>query len=82
MANNPDHIEMVTTYVDPPSGWQFGFPKVYDFKPSGNKEAFEQEQTEWFVTNGYPLEMIKQGMLKYCRYWSKETNINLGNSDA
>ena len=49
--------------VDPPSGWMYGFPRVYDPEP-GEPEA------EWFLRNGYPAKMLDQ--LKYCRWWDKE----------
>jgi hypothetical protein len=35
------------TYIDPPSGWQYGFPKVI---PSNHLHRVE----EWMVENGYP----------------------------
>ena len=48
--------------IDPPSGWQFGFPKVYDKEPKETKEA-------WLLRNGYPKSLIDRGMHHYCRYW-------------
>ena len=50
---------------DPPSGWQFGFPKEY--KPLKG-ETFE----ETLFRDGYPQRLINQGMAKYCRFWSHE----------
>lgn len=50
--------------IDPPSGWMYGFPKEAPldmFNPDWN---FEQ----WCLDNGYPQELIDQGMLKHCRY--------------
>jgi hypothetical protein len=47
--------------IDPPSGWKYGFPKLYDRPES---ETIE----EWFLKKGYPQKLIDQGMLKYCRY--------------
>lgn len=38
-------------WIDPPSGWKFGFPKIYDREknPDFNK---------WLIDNGYPQGMI------------------------
>lgn len=61
--------------VDPPSGWQYGFPKEDTFKPSSpslSDEDYEKERNQWFLDNGYPQKEIDQGMLKYCRYWTPE----------
>lgn len=48
--------------IDPPSGWQYGFPRPYD---KSSEETIEQ----WLVSEGYPQKLIDQGMAKYCRYW-------------
>ncbi|AUZ95354.1 hypothetical protein FDI40_gp595 [Agrobacterium phage Atu_ph07] len=66
---------MKVLIVDPPAGWKYGFPKEYTFVPSSvdlTEVQFEKEREHWFITNGYPEEMIKQGMHRYCRYWEKE----------
>lgn len=66
---------MKVLIVDPPSGWKYGFPKEYTFAPSSvdlTETQFDQEREQWFISNGYPEEMIKQGMHRYCRYWEKE----------
>jgi hypothetical protein len=53
--------------VDPPEGWKYGFPKVMpDEVFNGSRKDFEV----WMVAQGYPQELIKQGMLRYCRYFS------------
>lgn len=49
--------------VDPPSGWKYGFPK-----PMPELKT-EEEKIQWFLDNGYPKELINQGMLEYCRYF-------------
>lgn len=36
-------------YVDPPSGWRFGFPKIWDQKG---------DIGEWLKREGYPLSTI------------------------
>lgn len=74
-----DKLTVTTTYIDPPSGWQFGFPKVFNFQAS-SPEKHDEELVEWFLANGYPQKMIDQGMHRYCRYWTKETNVDLGNA--
>lgn len=49
------------TYVDPPSGWRYGFPKLY---PYGNDFS---RLREWFLSEGYPKENIELAMM-YSRY--------------
>lgn len=66
---------MVKYWVDPPSGWQFGFPREFDFQPSHFNlpgEEYEQELRQWFRDHGYPDKLIQDGMLDHCRYWSTE----------
>lgn len=58
------------TYCDPPSGWQYGFPKVIPDEVTKGEKDFNQ----WLVDEGYPQELIdKRGEKFYCRYWQKET---------
>ncbi len=52
--------------VDPPEGWLYGFPKPM---PS---IALYKDRVKWFLAQGYPQELIDQGMLQYCRYWDEE----------
>jgi len=53
-------------WVDPPSGWQFGFPKVWD------KEKHEDFES-WLVAEGYPEREIKRmGDYFHCRFWAAE----------
>lgn len=59
-------LEFNMKLIDPPEGWRYGFPKEDDWNSS--KETRE----EWFIRNGYPQELIVQGMLSWCR--SIETN--------
>ena len=48
-------------WVDPPSGWQYGFPKIWNG---------EGDITDWLVDNGYPIQKIEQlGEYFYCRHW-------------
>lgn len=55
---------MKVTIIDPPSGWRYGFPKVYN-----NPDNIPLKQ--WLINNGYPeREIIGDG--KYCRFWDQE----------
>jgi len=38
-------------YIDPPSGWEFGFPKVL---PDDVEDV-----DAWLIENGYPAELIE-----------------------
>jgi hypothetical protein len=42
-------------YVDPPEGWRYGFPKVYD-------PAKDGDMVEWMISQGYPKKLAKQGL--------------------
>ena len=53
--------------VDPPSGWQYGFPRELDLKEG---EEFDQ----WLIDHGYPKRLIDEGMSKHCRYWCEEVD--------
>lgn len=54
------------TYIDPPSGWKYGFPmQVPDPKP--------EDMLKWLVEQGYPQKEIDAcGEHFYCRWWNKE----------
>lgn len=44
----------MATYVDPPSGWKYGFPKqMPEYLPPEKFHA-------WLVENGYPQHLIDQ----------------------
>lgn len=48
-------------WVDPPSGWKYGFPKQW----SG-----EGDMTEWLIENGYPQKEIDAcGEHFFVRQW-------------
>ncbi len=40
-------------WVDPPEGWKYGFPAIYDPNTDG-------QMSEWIVRKGYPLLTIKE----------------------
>ena len=54
-------------FIDPPSGWKYGFPKILD------QEKSKGRTLEWLVENGYPqFEIDKMKDHFYCRYWEDE----------
>lgn len=42
-------------YVDPPEGWRYGFPRLYDPQSDGTMR-------EWMIRNGYPKKLAKLGL--------------------
>ena len=40
-------------WVDPPEGWKYGFPAIYDPETDG-------QLSDWVVRKGYPLLTIKE----------------------
>lgn len=64
----------MTTWVDPPMGWRYGFPKPFTFQPSHPNlpgEEYEQEYRQWFVDEGYPRELANARMLDHTRFWDE-----------
>lgn len=49
-------------WVDPPEGWKYGFPAIYDPNTDG-------QMSEWIVRKGYPLLTIKE----YGEQWMVRT---------
>ena len=57
---------MSQLWVDPPSGWKYGFPKVWDG---------EGKMTDWLIENGYPQKEIDScGDYFFVRQWPVEDN--------
>lgn len=55
-------------WVDPPSGWRWGFPKVYD----PNKDG---DPVEWIVAQGYPQSEVDDlGASFHWHCWPHEDN--------
>lgn len=53
-------------WCDPPTGWRYGFPKVYD----ANKHP---DFYKWITDEGYPQsEIDRYGKEFYCRWWETE----------
>ena len=51
--------------IDPPYGWQYGFPKQI---PTNKLDIVN----EWLVEQGYPQQLIDElGEHFNCRYWEK-----------
>lgn len=48
-------------YVDPPSGWSYGFPRIYDEHSDGSLVGFLKR-------HGYP-EKDAEWAVKHCRFW-------------
>jgi hypothetical protein len=40
-------------WIDPPEGWRYGFPAIYDPEKDG-------QMSDWIVRKGYPLLTIKE----------------------
>ena len=51
-------------YVDPPSGWKYGFPRLYNFEADGPLREF-------FIKNGYP-EKDATWAANNCRVFGEE----------
>jgi len=63
-ADEPDDVPQPTPkpdwmgkpyWVDPPSGWRYGFPRLYDPSKDGPVR-------EWLVANGYPQALADQNL--------------------
>lgn len=55
----------MTLIIDPPSGWQYGFPKPIP-------EDRRKDSLVWLVEQGYPQSLIDElGEHFYCRYWEE-----------
>jgi hypothetical protein len=57
---------MNKTYIDPPFGWKYGFPKYYETPPD--------DINKWLVDNGYPQSEIDiwKGKEVPCYMWYEE----------
>lgn len=55
---------MSRVWVDPPSGWKYGFPKIWERKTD------DEDMNEWLVSEGYPRSVIENyGSVFYVRMW-------------
>jgi hypothetical protein len=56
-------------WVDPPAGWKYGFPKVYE-------QEIDGDMTKWMLKEGYPQREIDNcGNHFYVRMWNYEENV-------
>ena len=54
---------MSKMYIDPPAGWKYGFPKIYD-------KTVDGDCTAWMLKNGYPQREIDSlGDQFHVRMW-------------
>ncbi len=52
--------------VDPPMGWKYGFPRVFDTETDG-------VMREWLLREGYPqAEIDKYGETFHVRMWAND----------
>jgi hypothetical protein len=64
-ALKPNNLEVKGKfYVDPPSGWQYGFPAPYDQSKDGTIEKF-------LIAKGYPKKDVKWAS-ENCRMWYED----------
>lgn len=54
-----NYNNLIGKFIDPPSGWMYGFPKKFEPLPNETLE-------EWLVRKGYPEEDVSFA-LKYLR---------------
>lgn len=54
-------------YIDPPSGWMYGFPKQVSVE---EYESGDFNLRQWLIDNDYPEEHVDFA-LKHCRVWFK-----------
>ena len=50
-------------WIDPPSGWQYGFPKLYDVDKDG-------DITTWLIREGLPAALADLG---HYRMWEADS---------
>jgi len=59
-------IKSKKIWIDPPEGWKFGFPAIYDPDTDG-------QMSEWIVNKGYPVSLIQEyGESWAVRCWPAE----------
>jgi hypothetical protein len=52
-------------WVDPPSGWRYGFPRLYC-------PAADGDMMEWMIANGYPETLARQGLACTFTEWKED----------
>jgi len=61
---------MKITIYDPPSGWQYGFPRQYLPQPG---ETIE----ETLLRDGYPQREIDNGGASHIQFWEQEIDSEI-----
>jgi len=63
-------------WIDPPSGWRYGFPKIWDPQQ-------EPDLHVWLIESGYPADQVNAG-LNYYRQWlvTEEDTANYPEDDG
>lgn len=67
-----------SVYIDPPSGWKYGFPKL---APKNLREMNGDDLNDWLISNGYPKEEVEywKQSPKYgsvpCRFFEAKNEI-------
>ncbi|NBP04269.1 MAG: hypothetical protein EBU90_30100 [Proteobacteria bacterium] len=57
-------------WIDPPSGWRYGFPKIYD--PDCGMPVMD-----WLVSEGYPqAEIDALGQVFFTRSWGVDEDAD------
>ncbi len=58
------------SWIDPPSGWQYGFPKAFTFEEdvTWSEEERIDKLCQWLENNGYPIERLGRWNLNHMRY--------------
>jgi glucan biosynthesis protein len=51
--NEQKHDNLPMIWVDPPEGWKYGFPAIYDTDTDG-------QMSDWIVKKGYPISLIQE----------------------
>jgi|688.fasta_scaffold00313_85 hypothetical protein len=58
-----EDTEKQKTFIDPPSGWLYGFPKEL---PDDIKDV-----RQWLIDNGYPENLVDFGM-QHLKFWVQQ----------
>lgn len=56
---------MIVRIYDPPSGWRYGFPKVYQPQPG-------ESIADTLLRDGYPQHEIDNGGSDHVRFWEAD----------
>lgn len=56
-------------WIDPPNGWRYGFPQVWDSEK-------HPDIREWLLISGYPRDDVDFA-LHYCRSWPVEKELKV-----